>query len=125
MRTLGIDYGDKKIGIAISDEDGNFATPLDVLQNNKDIVKRIKHICNEKNVTVIVIGESLDYKNRPNPIMSDIRNFKGKLENEMGVPVIFQKETLTTKEAERIQGRNKNTDASAAALILRSYLDNK
>ena len=127
MRLIGIDYGEKRIGIALSDESGAFAFPHSVIINCSDCailnVAQIKKICGENDVGKIILGESLDYKGKPNPIMKKIEKFKVLLEKEINLPVIYQSEILTTKEAERIIGKTKKTDASAAALILRSYID--
>jgi len=129
MRLMGIDYGEKRIGVALSDENGAFAFPHSIILNCPDCatlnVAQIKKICDEKNVGKIILGESLDYKGRPNPVMKKIAKFKVLLEKETGLSVIYQSEVLTTQEAERIIGKTKKTDASAAALILRSYIDSQ
>ncbi|MBU2263671.1 Holliday junction resolvase RuvX [Patescibacteria group bacterium] len=124
---MGIDYGEKRIGVALSDESGSFAFPHSVIANCPKCatlnVAQIKKICGENDVGKIILGESLDYKGKPNPIMKKIERLKVLLEKESGLPVIYQSEVLTTKEAERIIGKTKKTDASAAALILRSYIE--
>lgn len=120
---MGIDYGEKRIGVALSDEGGSFAFAHSVVVNNNKAVGQIKKICQEKNVSKIILGKSLDYKGQPNPVMQKIEKFKELLEKEIGLPTEYQSEVLTTKEAERIQGKIKKIDASAAALILRSFLD--
>ncbi len=125
MRYLGIDYGTKKVGIAFSDKEGVLAFPFKVLKNLRtyDVLREIKKICEEKEISKIVLGESLDYKGRPNPVMAEIEKFKILLEKEIGLPVIFETEVLTTKQAANSQPESKKLDASAAALILQSYLD--
>lgn len=123
MRYLGIDYGTKKIGIAISSKEGGFAFPYKTITNDERVLDEIEKICATEGITTIILGESVNYKNEPNPVMQHIHSFKTKLEEKLSVPVILQKEILTTKEAERIQGKSDTIDASAAALILRSYLD--
>ena len=123
MRLMGIDYGEKRIGIALSDESKSFAFAHSVVENNKNAIKKIKKIYEENNVEEIILGKSVDYQGRPNPVMKKIEPFKKLLEKEIGLRVEYQIETLTTKEAERIQGEVKNLDASAAALILRSFIE--
>ena len=125
MKFIGIDYGTKRVGIAISDDEGHFAFPHSVLENNNDLMGNIKAICGERGVEVIVIGESLDYKKRENPIMEDIYKIKDCLVEETGLPVYLEPEFLTTQEAKRVQGKRPQTHASAAALILQSYIDKR
>ncbi|MBX4210876.1 Holliday junction resolvase RuvX [Candidatus Parcubacteria bacterium] len=123
MRYLGIDYGSKRVGIALSDESGEFSIPHSVLKNDKELSETIAHICKENHVTEIIIGESLDYNKKPNPIMKKITAFKIELEEKLKLPVHLEPEFMTSQEAAHIQGHNSLTDASAAALILKSYLD--
>lgn len=123
MRLLGIDFGEKRIGIALSDEQANFAFPHSVVLNDKNAIREIKKICEKNNVKKIILGQSLNYSNQPNPVMEKIALFKTLLEKEMGLPVIYQTETLTTQEAKRLQGNIEKIDASAAALILRSFIE--
>ena len=61
MRYLGIDYGAKKVGVAVSDESGEFSYPLKVLENSKDLIYDISYICKENNIGDIVVGDSKDF----------------------------------------------------------------
>lgn len=122
MRILGIDYAKKRVGIAISDENGKMAFPFTVIPNNDKILKEIIKIIKENNVSKIVLGLPLDLKNEPTHNTKPVLNFKKKLESVVKIPVILEKEFYTTKEAERVQGKIKQIDASAAALILKHYL---
>lgn len=128
MRYLGIDYGNKKVGLAISDEAGTFTFPYQVIKNEGlvKLVGQIEKICDNEGVGAVVLGESVDLSGRANEIQKDILIFKEKLETEIGREVILEKELFTTQEARRLTegGRGDNlTDARAAALILKSYLD--
>lgn len=123
MKYLGIDFGLKRVGIAISDEQGVFSFPLIVLPNEENLEDKITKICEEKKIETIVIGESKDYKMKDNKIMEDVRRFSENLKIKTGLNVVFHPEFLTSAEAERIQGKNEMLDASAAAIILKSYLD--
>ena len=130
MKYLGIDYGEKNVGIAVSDDGGNLAFAKTVLRNDKNLPENVLRICEEEKIEAIVLGESLDFAGKPNPIMKDILNFKGKLvgafshsENAPKIPIYLEPEFLTSAEAERLQGKTNKLDASAAALILKSYLD--
>ena len=125
MRFLGIDYGTKRIGLALSDEEANFSFPHDVWANDKSFFQKITDFIKEKSVGAIVIGESLDFKQQNNPIMEDISALKERIEKEMKLPVYLEPEFFTSAEARRLQGKHEKTDASAAAIILQSYLDKK
>ena len=127
MRYLGIDFGEKRVGIAISDEDGKIAFPNVVLVNDGDLIKNIVDLCMKNAVEVVVMGESRDYKGQINSIMWKIEGFKKQLEM-VGFKVVFEPEFMTSVQASQITGENKMLDASAAAIILQAYLnrgDNK
>ncbi len=137
MRLLGIDYGEKKIGVAISDESAKFAFPHSVLDNisANSVLKALKIICDKNDIGKIVIGQSLTYKMQPNPIMKRIEKFKSFIEERINIPVEYESEILTTKQAERMtretktgarmksRKKDEKIHVSAAALILQSYLD--
>lgn len=135
MKYLGIDYGTKRIGLAISDEEGKMAFPLVVLVNGSLILKNIENICQREKIENIVLGESLDQEGNPNEIMIQIEKFKKDLENEIKLPVFYQKEFMTSLYASAPKLKNifnsrkekkfetKKNDASAATLILQRFLD--
>jgi putative Holliday junction resolvase len=122
MKYLSIDYGAKKVGIATSDDEGRMAYPCMISENNTSLMSDIKEIVKAMNIKEIVIGESIDQNGKPNPIMKDIRAFAVRLEDELDLPVHFEKEFMTSLEARRFQGQH-IVDDSAAALILQRYLD--
>ena len=123
MRYLGIDYGTKRVGVAISDEAGEFALPFLVLPNDKKLLTAMTAICREKNIGTIVIGESKNFAGEDNPLQEKINQFKKELEQIVGLPVELEPEFFTSAEAARLQGKNAKLDASAAALILKSFID--
>ena len=125
MKYLGVDYGSKRVGIALSDEAGDFVYPFSVLENENqnDLVQKIVIICKWKKVEEIVVGESKNFKMKENDIMKEILPFVEELKEKIGLPVRMHPEFLSSQEAERLQGKNKMLDASAAAIILKSYLD--
>jgi putative Holliday junction resolvase len=123
MKYIGIDYGTKRIGLATSDDGGRMAFPLRVILNSRSVVPHIVKICKDEGVETIVIGESLDFKNTHNAIMRQITPFSEELKTASGLPVVFMNEVLSSREATHIQGDNKENDASAAAIILQSYLN--
>lgn len=126
MRFLGIDYGSKKIGLAISDEEASFAFPLLILKNvsKEDPIEKIFEIIKEKNIEGIVIGESLNLKGEENKILKDAKHFAEMLKEKCGKEIYFEKEWLSTLEARRFQDRH-DADDSAAAIILQRFLDKK
>jgi len=125
MAFLGIDYGEKNIGIAVSDIEATLAFPLKVLKNSNSVIREIKEVCQEKEIEAIVLGESLDLSGKPNLIMKDIGAFKELLQSELKKPVFLEPEFYTTAQALQTQGKTKMTDASAAAIILQIFLDRK
>lgn len=125
MRLLGIDYGTKWIGVAISDESKRIALPYKVLENKKGVVNELQFICEKELADGIVVGESKNYAQEENPIMKDIREFGEELEHATRLPIYFEPEFLTSREARHIEKNKGKVNASAAALILQSYIDKK
>lgn len=134
MKLIGIDYGTKRVGIAISDDEGNLAFPKCVLENNTALLENITRIITDEHITTVVLGYSLDYKGADNSVMKAITVFKDELEKQSALRVFLEPEFLTSAEAKRQpsllkQPRSrkkrsrKSVDAEAAALILQSYLD--
>ncbi|MBP6858515.1 MAG: pre-16S rRNA-processing nuclease YqgF [Candidatus Pacebacteria bacterium] len=121
-RILGIDYGTKRIGIAVSDPARQFALPLVVVKNTELAIREVEEIARQHEVTEIVMGESRNYKQEPNAVFEEADAFKKQLEG-LGLTVYLELEFMTSMQAERFQGKTDLTDASAAALILQSYLD--
>lgn len=122
MRYLGIDYGTKRVGIALTDESGSIAFPHSIIPNSLRLGDEIMAICKKEDVKLIIMGESRDYKGNENTVMEGVHRLRAELQEKCGVDVIFEPELLTSAEAERIQGKNDKIDASAAAIILQSYL---
>jgi putative Holliday junction resolvase len=129
MKLLGIDYGTKRIGIAVTDESGTMAFPKATLANDRFFFSSLRSMVEEGKIEKIVIGESLNRDRSENEIMRDVRNLQGRIERALGIPVDFESEAYSSEEAKRIQGVDlKNSalmDASAAAIILNSYIARK
>lgn len=119
---MAIDYGEKRVGIASTDESGEFALPRLTLPNNEKLIEEILHFKKAEGVEKIIIGESKNFQGQENPVMEKINNLKTELES-LGLDVTLHPEVWTTVEARRLQGQTGLTDASAAALILKSYID--
>ena len=122
MRLMGIDYGAKRVGVALSDEEGKMAFPEAVLANDEKLLDAVVTLAEKKEVRRVILGESLDFKNKPNEIMQKIERFKRELA-ERGYEVIYEPEGMTSAAAARLQGKGDLLDASAAALILQGYID--
>lgn len=125
MRYLGIDYGAKRIGLALSDESGRVAFPHSIINNTQRAVEQIAKLCNEKQVSVIVLGESLNNKREANPVMAEINIFKTKLAEATKLEIILEPEWFTSALAARSAEKDANVDDAAAALILQTYLDKR
>ena len=122
MRLLGIDYGSKKTGLALTDESGTMAFPHSVVPTTPALLKTIETLITKEKVAEIVLGYSLNRDGEPNKIHAAAEELMLDLTLATGLPIHLQPEQYTTQAAIQIQGRNAQTDASAAALILDAYL---
>jgi putative holliday junction resolvase len=132
MRILGLDYGEKRIGVAVSDEMGMIAQPVAVVvrQNRKkdleSITALVKKYCPEK----IVIGYPIRLDGTEGIQCQKVNRFAAILVSHLQIPVIRWDETFSTKEAEEIlmrsymkrEKRKEVVDKLAASIILRDYL---
>jgi len=126
MKVLGVDYGRKKIGLAIGETEIGLVEPIGMLPSAKFKVQSAK-LCQDNDIKVVVIGIT------GGEIDEEIKTFGKELEKETGLPVKFYDETLTTQDAVKILGqtnRDKNykrrmEDAISAALMLESYFGRK
>lgn len=123
MKYLGIDYGNRRIGLALSDDTLSLAFPHKTLQNSKTVLQEVLDVIEKEQVTHVVIGESKNNDMKDNPIMERIHRFKKQLE-EKGVTVFLHPELYSSAQVVSIMGsENKAIDASAAAIILQNYLE--
>lgn len=122
MKKMGIDFGSKKIGIAITDDGGNMAFPHEVVPNNDQFVKYVEKLVSDKGIKEIVIGHSLNNDGEPNKIHAAVEDFMMDITLSLGIPVHLEPEQYSTQQAIHEQGRTSLTDASAAALILDSFI---
>lgn len=142
MKILGIDYGTKRIGIAVTDENSKLAFPKEILLNDSNTFKKLEHIIKEEKIAEIVIGESVDFSGKLNALSARIEVFILELKEKFNLPIHKQKEFLTSVEARKFPNAKKQftpsgahskvkqiksgrIDAVAAALILQRYLDKK
>ncbi len=122
MKLLAIDYGAKRVGVASTDDSGEFALPRVVLPNDGNLLSEIIKLIYEGEIERVIVGESKNLDGKHNPIFSEIEKFVASLVDR-GVEVVLHPEIYTSMEADRLQGQNDMRDASAAALILKSYID--
>ncbi|XKT75330.1 MAG: Holliday junction resolvase RuvX [Patescibacteria group bacterium UBA2103] len=127
MRHLGIDYGSKAVGLALSDDDGKMGFPHTVLHNTDALLDELTKLIEDEGVKVVVFGESKALDGSDNEIQASIKEFARQLESNACVTVAFEPEYYTTKQARDAQtlmgkGRER-ADAVAAAIILTSYLE--
>jgi putative holliday junction resolvase len=133
MRFLGIDFGEKRIGLAISDPDGRLAVPLTTLErrNDRSALRQIAEIARQEGVERLVLGEPVDLYGRRGEIAERARRFGARLAEMTGLPVEWVDETLTSVEAAaRLREAGVNTrrepgrvDAIAAQILLQDALD--
>jgi len=133
MKYLGIDYGTKRIGVAVSDDTGSLAFPLAVVGAGPGALDAVAALVKEHKAEKVVVGESRNNKGGHNEVMEDIKQFKKDLAQLCGLAVEIEPEFFTSTMAARqfapeersrkANPKHDNLDASAAALILQSYLD--
>lgn len=133
MRILGIDYGDARIGLALSDESETLASPLRTYasQSMRKDVDYIAALCKEKGAERIVLGLPVNMDGTEGPRANKTRSFGTVLARVSGLPVEYKDERLTTVSAERTliecdvrrDKRKQIVDTLSAQIILQSYLD--
>ena len=121
MKYLGIDYGTKKVGVALSDDGGSLAFPHSVIPHDSLLIQKMKEIIESEHIEAIVVGHSLAMDGTENPVMEHVHAFKETCE-QAGFTVHLEPEFLTTFQAKR-NTDDAMADAAAAALILQSFLD--
>lgn len=131
MRILAIDYGAKRIGLAISDASRVLAQPLSALPNDQHFLPSLRKLVQENDVGKLVLGHPLRLDQQAGEAAAKMAEVAQQLEQELGLPVELHDERLTSAEAEeelkkigvKKERRKQLLDAVAAALILRSYLE--
>lgn len=127
MRYLGIDYGMRKTGIALSDENGTMGFPKEIVPTNAKLLEHLLAIIETEKIGAVVMGESRNLSGAENPVARHARALSKELAIHSAVPVFSEPETFTTQEARRLPTgertlTHEHVDAAAAALILTSYL---
>ena len=134
-RVLALDLGEKRIGIALSDEIRMIARSLEVLERGSRLAdfERIGQIVDEQDVTLLVVGLPLLASGEEGEKASWVRDYAGDLQGKLGLSIQFWDESYTTVRAEAslrergVHGRRRRqrVDAVAAAFILQSFLDSQ
>ena len=133
MRTMGLDVGDKRIGVALSDAGGSLAYPLKAIERSTYEVdlSAIEALAKEHDVASIVVGLPISLNGSLGPQAKKVQEFTRRLSQRMSVPITTYDERFSTAAAERLlierklrrQERKGRRDAAAAALVLQAYLD--
>ena len=119
---LGIDYGTKKTGISLSDENAEFAFPHGIVKT-EDLVESVRVLTEQELIVGIVIGKSVATNGEDNTLRSMVELFAKKIQQY--APVYFEQEMFSSVEAHRYQTQKGDRDDSAAAIILQRFLDKK
>ena len=131
-RVLGIDFGTKRVGLAISDGLGVLASPLDVVPRGR-VVDVVKGIAIEMDIAKIVVGLPTALGGHEGPSADEARSLGKDLQNATDLPVVYHDERFTSRMAEstllskgmKRRDRRQKVDKIAAAIILQDYLDNQ
>jgi putative Holliday junction resolvase len=133
MRILGVDHGEKRIGIALSDASATIAAPLTVVQHRSRIIDaaQVASLARDHEVRLIVVGQSFDEHGQPNPAGRSAGRFAEALKAQTDIRVITWDEAFSTEDARAQQAalgvsrskRGGHLDDLAAAVLLQSYLD--
>ena len=133
MRVLAIDFGSKRMGIAVSDELGIIASPLEVIpaEPSTQFLARLREILEQKQVKRIIVGMPRQLDGSYGPAAVAVREFVSKLKESVSIPIECWDERLTSAQANRAlieagvrrKDRRGRVDKTAAAILLQSYLD--
>lgn len=130
---MGIDFGDVRIGIALSDPLQIISQPFKVISNNDNTINQIQDIIKTEEVGKIILGLPLNLDGEDTKKTLEVREFSEILKSNVDIPVIFWDERYTTVEANEklkqmgygIAESRKVVDKVAASIILKSYMENQ
>ncbi len=123
MKILGIDYGLKWIGVALTDDGNRLAFPCETFENNFKLFGRLNELIKKESIYKIIIGLPLNKNMKSTAQTTEVENWAEKLIKEVDLPIEFENEILTTKAADKSGA--KDNHSAAAAILLQSYLDRK
>lgn len=125
-KLLGVDYGNKKVGLAIGDTETRVASPFLIIINGGNLLAKIRQICIDEKIEKIVVGLPVGLTGVQSPQYLVVKKFIAKLKNELTLEIFEQDENLSSSYAKKLlQGtKSKGQDDDVAAMIiLQSYLD--
>jgi len=136
MRLIGIDFGERRIGVAAADDRTGIAVPLDTIDAGADPVAEIVRLVAEQNADELVVGMPLSLSGAEGPQAQRVREAIARLETLIAIPVRTYDERLTSTQADRVPSTAKrgpgkrgrapdNRDSIAASILLQAYLDSK
>ncbi len=131
MRYLAIDFGERRIGVAISDEEERLAVPVAVVQRNDDhsAIGQLLELIRDREAGGLVFGRPTTPDGEIGDSEPRIRRFAERLARAAGLPLAWTDETLTTVEAQQVAGkrgrRKDEVDDLAAMLLLQDWLDER
>ncbi len=140
-KILGIDYGEKRIGLAISDETETIARELDIL-SPKEFWEQVDKLISDQQISLIVLGWPLNMSGQETKKTEEVKGFKSKVESKTGLPVEIMDERLSSQMAvhlrqgfgglpaknnkkvgKTVSNKSKYVDSLAAQILLQNYLD--
>jgi putative Holliday junction resolvase len=132
-RILGIDFGTRRIGLALSDPTGTLASPLPFLENTapKNVTASLKELVQTHEVQIVVVGMPRNMDGTYGPAAAKVREFISQIQPHLSAKIIEQDERMTTLQASKDLSRmglsqkelRKKIDSSSAGLILQQFLD--
>ena len=126
MKYLGIDYGAKRVGLAVSDAAGSIAFPRATLPNDTQLFSQLEELVKNEKISAIVVGDTRSHGGKDNPVTASAEAFVEALQKALAIPVERVWEMWSSIEASRYAPEGKgHDDASAAAVILQRFLDTK
>ena len=124
MKYLGIDYGAKRIGVAVSNNEGTIAFPRETVENDARMFAKLAQIIADEKIQSIIVGDTRSYSNLANPVTKDAEAFGERLRKETSLPVNLVGEAGSSIEASRYAPEDSgHSDGAAAAIILQRYID--
>ncbi|NDA25967.1 MAG: Holliday junction resolvase RuvX [Verrucomicrobia bacterium] len=132
-RTLGIDFGTRRIGLALSDPTGTLASPLPFLENTgiPEVIAKLEELVQSHGIKIIVVGLPRNMDGTYGPSAEKVRDFISQIQPQLSAKILAQDERLTTAQASRDLSQiglnqkelRKKIDSAAASLILQQFLD--